>query len=140
MNGAQTRNVVVPSLCRVAPSGSAALPLPVAARKTAVKTKMHCASSRARSFPGKNRPNDMDNVSSIDCSLGHCQLTNGNTQTAIHRTKKLLAGRNRIKKEHNTSNIVSHRKRFISLNFFAPVRKMSECFLANQQTNISLIE
>ena len=30
--------------------------------------------------------------------------------------------------EHFTSNIVSHRKRFISLNFFASVRKMSECF------------
>jgi hypothetical protein len=41
--------------------------------------------------------------------------------------------------EHYIPNIVSHRKRFISLNFFAPVRKMSECF-SRQQTKITLVE
>ena len=44
-----------------------------------------------------------------------------------------------IRNEHFTTNIVSHRKRFISLNFFAPVRKISECF-RRQQTKITLIE
>jgi hypothetical protein len=41
-----------------------------------------------------------------------------------------LAGR---RDEHFTTNIVSHHKRFISLNFFAPVRKMSECFGQGEQ-------
>src|SRR5215467_8255889 len=69
-NGAQTRNVVVPSWCRVAPSGSAALAMPVAARTTGAKTRRHVASSLIARFPGRIPPSDMDNVSYVDCSLG----------------------------------------------------------------------
>src|SRR5260370_25301497 len=53
-NGAQTRNVVVPSLCGVAPSGSAALVNGGATRNPERMSSSHFASTGARSFLGYN--------------------------------------------------------------------------------------
>src|ERR1700704_5713079 len=55
-NGAQTRNVVVPSLCGVAPSGSAALAHGVETSKSEAISHRgrDFGRSRASSFPGCN--------------------------------------------------------------------------------------
>src|SRR5262245_41489026 len=56
-------------------------------------------------------------------------LTLNSFRPCQHEGLTLVGRRN----EHFTTNIVSHRKRFISLNFFALVRKMSECFGQGEQ-------
>src|SRR6476660_9545454 len=66
-NGAQTRNVVVPSLCGVAPSGSAALDQGIETSKTEAISHRDSDfdTSPASSFPGCNRRNHMDTSPSV---------------------------------------------------------------------------
>ena len=60
-NGAQTRNVVVPSLCGVAPSGSAALAQGIETSKTEAMSHGDSVDRiPASSFPGCNRANHID--------------------------------------------------------------------------------
>src|ERR1700757_605550 len=64
-NGAQTRNVVVPSLCGVAPSGSATLDPDVETSNTeAIRQRDSVGRSPVSSFPGCNRANHIDISSS----------------------------------------------------------------------------
>src|SRR5438270_12078637 len=67
-NGAQTRNVVVPSLCGVAPSGSAALDQGTETSNTeAIKPRDNVDRCPARTFPGCNRANHIDTSPSAGC-------------------------------------------------------------------------
>src|SRR6266404_8100829 len=67
-NGAQTRNVVVPSLCGDAPSGSAALAQGIETSKTeAISQRDSVDRGPARSFPGRNRANHIDTSPSTGC-------------------------------------------------------------------------
>src|ERR1700738_3216413 len=67
-NGAQTRNVVVPSLCGDAPSGSAALAQGIKTSKTeAISHKDSVDRGPASSFPERNRANHIDTSPSAGC-------------------------------------------------------------------------
>src|SRR3984893_15665315 len=67
-NGAQTRNVVVPSLCGVAPSGSAALDQGIETSNTEVISQRDSVDrSSAGNSPGCNRANHIDTFPSASC-------------------------------------------------------------------------
>src|SRR5258708_3520009 len=69
-NGAQTRNVVVPSLCGVAPSGSAALDQDVETSNTeAIRQRDSVGKSPVSSFPECNRANHIDTSPSAEDSI-----------------------------------------------------------------------
>src|SRR5215471_18967022 len=67
-NGAQTRNVVVPSLCGVAPNESTARVISGAARKPERKSSRHFATRTARSFLGNNPANEGFDAATADFS------------------------------------------------------------------------
>src|SRR5215470_6123790 len=69
-NGAQTRNVVVPSLCGVAPSGSAALDQDVETSNTeAIRQRDSVGRSPVSSFPGCNRANHIGTSPSAEDNI-----------------------------------------------------------------------
>src|SRR5215469_5794336 len=68
-NGAQTRNVVVPSLCRVAPSGSAALDRGIETSSTEAMSERDSVDRKpASSFRGYDRASDIDRFPQLDVS------------------------------------------------------------------------